>query len=231
MRFNHFLFPSSFHGFTQIFLFFSFLSQFLEAGEKLPNDVRWIRESKEYSNLCGQVFREAAKKIRRLTKAEPGPPAVVLDLDETILDNSLYQVERWKQGKGFTQDSWSEWVNRVEAELVPGAENFLREMRKLKVQVIFLSNRMHANLEPTRKNLDDLGVLDPRDLFLLRLDKADTKAVRRQEIIEGTGRMKKPGAFTVVGYLGDQFGDFPIGEKDSFGEFYFLLPNPMYGKW
>ena len=212
-------------------LVFFFGTQLLRSEEKLPNDVRWVRESMEYANLCEQVFREAVKKIRRLTRAEPGPPAVVVDLDETILDNSSYQVERWKQGKGFTRESWSEWVNRMEAGLVPGAEQFLKEMRKLQVQVVFLSNRMHANLEPTRKNLKALGVLDPRDLFLLRLNEADTKTVRRQEVIEGTGRMKKPGAFTVVGYLGDQVGDFPTREKYRFGEFYFLLPNPMYGKW
>ncbi len=212
-------------------LVFFFGTQLLLSEEKLPNDVRWVRESMEYANLCEQVFQEAVKKIRRLTRVEPGPPAVVVDLDETILDNSTYQVERWKLGKGFTQESWSEWVNRMEAELVPGAAQFLKEMRKLDVRVVFLSNRMHANLEPTRKNLKALGVLDPKDLFLLRLNEADTKTVRRQEVIEGTGRMRKPGAFTVVGYFGDQIGDFPSREKGRFGEFYFLLPNPMYGKW
>ena len=170
-------------------LFFFFGTQLLWSEEKLPNDVRWVRESMEYANLCEQVFQEAVKKIRRLTRVEPGSPAVVVDLDETILDNSTYQVERWKLGKGFTQESWSEWVNRMEADLVPGAEQFLKEMRKLEVQVVFLSNRMHANLDPTRKNLKALGVLDPKDLFLLRLNEADTKAVRRKEVIEGTGRM------------------------------------------
>ena len=212
-------------------LVFFFCTQLLLSEEKLPNDVRWVRESMEYANLCEQVFQEAVKKFRRLTWAEQGPPAVVVDLDETILDNSTYQVERWKLGKGFTQESWSEWVNRMEADLVPGAAQFLKEMRKLDVRVVFLSNRMQANLEPTRKNLKALGVLDPKDLFLLRLNEADTKTVRRQEVIEGTGRMKIPGAFTVVGYFGDQVGDFPTREKDRFGEFYFLLPNPMYGKW
>ena len=105
-------------------LVFFFGTQLLLSEEKLPNDVRWVRESMEYANLCEQVFQEAVKKIRRLTRAEAGPPAVVVDLDETILDNSSYQVERWKLGKGFTQESWSEWVNRMEADLVPGAGGF-----------------------------------------------------------------------------------------------------------
>ena len=231
MKLNYSHLPNSSCRVAWCALVFFFGTQLLLSKEKLPNDVRWVRESMEYANLCEQVFQEAVKKIRRLTRVEPGPPAVVVDLDETILDNSTYQVERWKLGKGFTQESWSEWVNRMEAELVPGAAQFLKEMRKLDVRVVFLSNRMHANLEPTRKNLKALGVLDPKDLFLLRLNEADTKTVRRQEVIEGTGRMRKPGAFTVVGYFGDQIGDFPTREKDRFGEFYFLLPNPMYGKW
>ena len=231
MKLNCFHLPNSSCRAACSALVFFFGTQLLLSEEKLPNDVRWVRESMEYANLCEQVFQGAVKKIRRLTKVEPSPPAVIVDLDETILDNSSYQVERWILGKGFTQESWSEWVNRMEAGLVPGAEQFLKEIRKLDVRVVFLSNRMHANLEPTRRNLKALGVLNPRDVFLLRLNEADTKTVRRQEVIEGTGRMKKLGAFTVVGYFGDQLGDFPTKEKDRFGEFYFLLPNPMYGKW
>lgn len=97
--------------------------------------------------------------------------------------------------------------------------------------MVFLSNRMNHNLEPTRENLRLLGVLDPDDLFLLRLDKNDLKEVRRKEVTDGTGRMKKIGPLNVIGYVGDQMGDFPSGQKKEFGKTNFLLPNPMYGKW
>jgi len=157
--------------------------------------------------------------------------AVVVDLDETVLDNSLYQVERWKAGLSFTQDSWSEWVNREEAGLVPGAKEFLKAVRKKGVRVVFVSNRMNKNLEPTRRNLLALEVLAPNDLFLLRLDKDDVKEVRRREVNEGKARMKKIGPLKVVGYVGDQMGDFPSGQAKEFGKMSFLLPNPMYGKW
>ena len=66
-------------------------------------------------------------------------------------------------------------------------------VRKKGIRVIFLSNRMNENLKPTRSNLKSLGVLDPRDLFLLREDKSDTKQIRRTEVMNGTGRMKKVG--------------------------------------
>ena len=202
-------------------------------GGKLPNDVRWVRQSAEHRTLCEQLFRQATVAILRQVKMEKGSKnlAVVVDLDETVLDNSLYQVERWKAGLSFTQDSWSDWVNRKEAGLVPGAKAFLSTVRKKGVRVVFLSNRMNHNLEPTRGNLQALGVLDPKDLFLLRLDKNDLKEVRRKEVTDGTGRMKKVGPLHVIGYLGDQMGDFPSDVSKEFGRINFLLPNPMYGKW
>jgi 5'-nucleotidase (lipoprotein e(P4) family) len=200
---------------------------------KLPNDVRWVRQSAEYRILCEQLFHQATVAILRRVKAEKnsGNLAVVVDLDETVLDNSHYQVERWKAGLSFTQDSWSDWVNRKEAGLIPGAKAFLSTVRKNGVLVVFLSNRMNDNLKPTRENLQALGALDPRDLFLLRLDKDDLKEVRRKEVTDGTGRMKKVGPLKVIGYVGDQMGDFPSDRKQEFGKTNFLLPNPMYGKW
>jgi len=201
--------------------------------EKLPNDIRWIRQSIEYRALCEQLFRQATVAILRKVKTEKNSDnlAVVVDLDETVLDNSLYQVERWRAGLSFTQDSWSEWVNREEAGLVPGAKEFLKAVRKKGVRVVFVSNRMNKNLEPTRRNLLALEVLAPNDLFLLRLDKDDVKEVRRREVNEGKARMKKVGPLKVVGYVGDQMGDFPSGQAKEFGKTSFLLPNPMYGKW
>ena len=132
-------------------------------GEKLPNDVRWVRQSAEHRTLCEQLFRQATVAILRQVKMGKGSknPAVVVDLDETVLDNSLYQVERWKAGLSFTQDSWSDWVNREEAGLIPGAKAFLSTVRKKGVRVVFLSNRMNHNLEPTRGNLHCLLYTSP----------------------------------------------------------------------
>jgi 5'-nucleotidase (lipoprotein e(P4) family) len=205
----------------------------LNAEEKLPNDVRWVRQSAEYSTLCKQLFRQATAVILKTVKSEKssGNLVVVVDLDETVLNNSLYQVERWKAGLSFTQDSWSDWVKREEAKLVSGAKDFLNAVRKKGVRVIFLSNRMNSNLKPTRGNLEALGVLDPSDLFLLRENKSDTKEIRRKEVLAGKGRMKEIGPLKVIGYVGDQMGDFPNDRMSDFGKINFILPNPMYGKW
>ena len=219
------------------FLFVLFLASFFGKGglfgedQKLPNDVRWMRDSQEYQNLCLQIYRQAEEKISQQAKQEQGNLAVVIDLDETVLDNSQYQVERLKLGLGFTQESWSAWVNREEAGLVPGAKAFLQRARKLGLQVVYLSNRMHANVKPTRQNLRALGVLDPEDLFLLRRNKQDTKEIRRTEVVSGKGRMKETGPLKVVAYLGDQMGDFPAEVEEALGSSVFVFPNPMYGKW
>mgnify|MGYP001172423188 CR=1 FL=1 len=69
------------------------------------------------------------------------------------------------------------------------------------------------------------------DRFLVRENKQDTKEIRRKEVLEGTGRMKKVGPLKVLAYLGDQIGDFPNKSGEVFGVSQFLLPNPTYGKW
>jgi len=114
---------------------------------------------------------------------------------------------------------------------VPGVKAFIEKVRMHRVKIVFLSNRMEYNLEPTRANLAKLGVLAKDDLFLLRRNKEDTKQVRREQILQGKGRMKKTGPLRVVAYFGDAMGDFPDEKEKWLGEKFFILPNPMYGKW
>jgi 5'-nucleotidase (lipoprotein e(P4) family) len=213
-----------------VFLLGSIRILFSNDYSSLPNDIRWVRQSGEYKELCKQVFQQAWYQVKKQADLG-GKLAVVVDLDETILDNSLYQVDRWGKGLGFTQESWSEWVNQKEAGLVPGAKVFLDKARNIGVTVVFMSNRMHHNLQPTIENLKGLRVWQKEDLFLLRENKQDTKEIRRKEVLEGTGRMKKVGPLKVLAYLGDQIGDFPNKSGEVFGVSQFLLPNPTYGKW
>ena len=64
--------------------------------QELPNDVRWVRDSSEYKMLCNQIYRNAQEKLEEyllLDKNVDNNFAVIMDLDETVLDNSQYQVE------------------------------------------------------------------------------------------------------------------------------------------
>ena len=133
---------------------------------------------------------------------------------------------------GFTQESWSEWVNQKRAVLIPGAKTFLDRTRTLGVTIIFLSNRMQYNLRPTIENMKSLKFGMRMIFFLLFSEnKLDTKKKRRAEVRTGTARMDQHGPFHVLAYLGDQIGDFPTDEKSAFGVTQFLFPNPTYGKW
>ena len=199
--------------------------------EKLPNDIRWVTKSKEYTSLCIQTYQLAQSVVLPKLKKDKGNLAIVMDLDETVLDNSGYQVERAKLKLGFTQESWSGWVKRKEAGLIPGAKAFISKTRAFSVRLVFISNRMDHNLIPTRENLAKLGVLSPDDIFLLRRNKEDTKEKRRKEVFTGKGRMSEVGPLEVVAYFGDAMGDFPSLDKEDFGKTKFIFPNPMYGKW
>ena len=196
---------------------------------KLHNDIRRVVESDEYRMLCNQIYDIAKEKLRKIVLTDDHHPnqAVIMDLDETVLDNSQYQVEIFEKGETFNMESWANWVNRADAKLVPGAKEYIDLVRQLGVQLIFISNRMDERLESTKENMKKLGVYHDNDIYLLRLDKKDKKNIRRNEVFKGTNRMSTYGSFEVIMYLGDAMGDF---EKTKFNN-NFIFPNPMYGKW
>ena len=82
----------------------------ISKNEKLPNDIRWVVKSKEYNMLCKQIYKEAMFKTKKIYSKKN--QAVIMDLDETILNNSTYQVENFKKGESFNMQSWAKWVNR-----------------------------------------------------------------------------------------------------------------------
>tara|TARA_B110000263_G_scaffold40646_1_gene32391 strand:+ start:4862 stop:5530 length:669 start_codon:yes stop_codon:yes gene_type:complete len=205
---------------------------------KLPNDVRWVKESKEYKALCHQVYTNAINKLENNIAPNKyslnianNNYAVVMDLDETVLDNSDYQVELYNKKEKYNPDSWDKWVLKKEAELVPGSYDYISFLRNNKIQIIFISNRMHKRLEETKNNMKKLGIYSEGDIYLLRIDRADKKTIRRAEIFDSSGRMKGYNQFKIIQYLGDAIGDFEVETLDRFGLDQFVFPNPMYGKW
>ena len=198
---------------------------------KLPNDVRWVTSSSEYKYNCIQTYQMAYHAILDECRKSENP-VIVMDLDETVLDNSNYQVGLSEKNESYNPESWSVWVNQEEANLVPGAKEFILNYKKIKnSKIIFLSNRMDKNLNATKNNMKKLSILFDDDIFLLRLDKEDTKVVRRNEITNGIGRMGKYGKQRVIAYFGDAMGDFPDDLNYQWTVNKFIFPNPMYGKW
>ena len=197
---------------------------------KLPNDIRWVVKSDEYKLLCTQIYQEAASILESIISNDKSrnSSTIIIDLDETVLDNSQYQIENFNLGKTFNMESWAKWVNRSEATLVPGVSGFINFIRKKEIQIIFISNRMNERLDATIKNLKNLNIYSDDDIFLLRLDKSDKKHVRRSEINLGINRMSAYGSFDIIMSVGDAMGDFDLDNKLIKN---IILPNPMYGKW
>ena len=200
-------------------------------GAKLPNEVRWVTQSSEYSSVCEQIYNSASLVLQNQFEGVDRP-VIVMDLDETVLNNVQYQVELFEKSETYNPTSWNAWVNKELATAVPGAKSFILDFKdKYKGLIVFISNRDASTIKATRNNLDNLGLLFEDDIFLLRKDKKDTKIVRRNEVLEGVGRMEGYGPNSVLAYFGDQIGDFPNDTSFVFSLNKFMFPNPMYGKW
>jgi 5'-nucleotidase (lipoprotein e(P4) family) len=204
-------------------------------------EIKYVRDSEEYAALARQVYRVATQAVTASARQVPaGRWAVILDVDETSLDNSLYQLERAAYGLAYSEPSWAVWTARRAAGLVPGAADFIAAVRRLGGHVAWVTNRAARAEDDTRANLQSAGLWNDDDRLCVIGDSTYTKAVRRAEVAAGNGRCSWSGQrLAVLAFVGDQMGDFPAaGEGDgdagndaAFGVRYFLLPDPMYGGW
>jgi len=212
-------------------------------------EVKYVRDSAEYATLSRQVYRMATAAVAKSHPAA-GTWGVILDVDETTLDNSQYQLERGIYGLGYDDASWASWVQRAEARTVPGVKDFLDAVRNSGGKVIFITDRYTEYvaldgsktdlLKATRDNLANNGLLVSADLLCLKTNPNDSKAARRKSAKDGSGVCSWSGtAVQIVAFAGDQMTDFPqtgepfagAGTDKEFGSSFFLLPQPMYGRW
>jgi 5'-nucleotidase (lipoprotein e(P4) family) len=203
--------------------------------------IKYMRDSEEYATLARQVYRTAGEAVMRAaTERRQGQWAVVLDVDDTALDNSTYQLERAAYGLPYDDESWGAWVVRRAAPAVPGVTGFVEVVRRSGGRVAWITNRRATLTDPTRDNLKAAGVWTDDDRLCLQKNAQDPKATRRREVMTGTGDCSWPQMpMTIVVFVGDQLGDFPdaaermpdTGTDAAFGRTCFLLPNSMYGAW
>jgi 5'-nucleotidase (lipoprotein e(P4) family) len=205
-------------------------------------EIKYVRDSEAYAVLTRQVYRSALEAVESwVANAQAGGPwAVAIDVDETTLDNSTYQLELGTYDISYDDPSWNAWVARREAGVVPGVIDFVASVRGMGGRVAWISNRLEVSLEDTRVNLDLVGLWSDDDRLCLKGDPEYTKADRRRDLANGEGPCGWPGTpVTIAAFLGDQMGDFPAtgepfpgaGEDSAFGTRFFMLPNPMYGPW
>lgn len=209
-----------------------------DLNEQLVMGTLWIQRSAEVRALSYQAFN-VAKLIfdLDLQKGASGKKkAVIVDIDDTVLDNSPYQAAMVDDNFGYPE-GWGEWCNAAEAEALPGAVDFLKYVVSKGGDVFYISNRKVKYKEGTMKNLKALGFPQVTDDHVLLREKTSNKEPRR-EIVRKEHR--------IVLLMGDNLNDFDnifrkksLGDraaavdqvKDQFGTKFIVLPNPMYGDW
>ncbi len=204
-------------------------------------DIRWYQRAAERRALTAQAYRLATQKVE--AKVASGAPAnwgVILDIDETTLNNSAYQRARGELGLGYSPASWEKWVEQKAATPIDGALAFTNRVKALGGKVVFVTNRMQAKeCAPTEDNLRATSFT--YDAILCRQNGTPSdKNARFESVRTGTAAPGLP-ALEVVAYVGDNIQDFPALTQEvrrqpesafaSFGETLFLIPNPMYGSW
>ncbi len=230
-----------------------------------PNDnlnaVAWTQMAIERDLIYIQAYRAAQDQLafalrdthwEALPEGERKTPlkgirktAIIVDIDETVLDNSPYQARLVRDGRDFNEFTWAEWCREEVAAPIPGALEFTRFAASKGVTVFYLSNRARDLREATISNLRKEGfpIADDEDVFLglgtivSGCEQNGSEKGCRRELISRSYR--------VLMQVGDQLGDFidvlantPSGRRDAIepymdwiGRRWFVLPNPTYGSW
>ena len=194
--------------------------------------------SAEYKALAYQAFNIGKTRLKEIRNDDPGNMnlAVVVDIDETILNNSPYEAKMMLDKSGYSSESWTEWCKLEKAQAVPGAVEFLNYADSLGFNIFYITNRKKKFVEKsTIENVRKMGFPQvTEDHFLLR-DGERNKERRRKAVSEN---------YEIVLLAGDNLGDFyedsgifsereklMISNKDDFGSRFIVLPNAMYGEW
>jgi 5'-nucleotidase (lipoprotein e(P4) family) len=108
----------------------------------MPKEIHWVRNSAEYRAAVLQAYRGAAKELdSKSAELTSGTWAVVLDADETVIDNSQFQKELAEKGARYSSAAWKAWCLRGEATAIPGAIGFIKHVRDLGGKVVIITNR------------------------------------------------------------------------------------------
>ena len=225
------------------------------------NAVLWVQRSAEYRANTISLYRAAAARLDTalanpdwdaLAPAERAqaaplaglPPAVIVDIDETVLDNTPYQARLVAGGGEYDDDSWAAWVEERKAEPVPGVLEFARAAHAAGVTILYLSNRAQHLQQATLDNLRAVGLPVKDDSVFLGLGMQVEGCEQRGS--EKLCRRRLAGRqYRVLMQFGDQLGDFVevatntpqarAGLLDAhqawFGERWWMLANPTYGSW
>ena len=210
----------------------------LTDNDHLIMSVLWHQRAAEAMAVYYQAYNLARERLDNyLEKNDTSKnPAIIVDIDETVLDNSPYEWKVIDSKKGYPE-SWWEWTHLAIAEPIPGAVDFLTYAASKGVEIFYLTNRKTDEKTGTLLNLkrQDFPMVD--DEHILLKGESSSKEERRRSISD---------KHDVVLLIGDNLGDFSevfedksLSEryrlvdkfKSDFGNKFIMLPNAMYGDW
>jgi len=227
----------------------------------------WVNHAAEYEALTRQAYQSATDSLAEfienpLWSAHPGqqdagnlPTAVILDIDETVMSNSKFQISFERP---FSNSKLEKWDDEHIAEPVPGAVEFIAAAKEAGVDVFFVTNRPCRPVVgdtdpcPQRQSLiRDIGELgidtDAAHVLLSEENGWDRAKIARRNYIAKTHR--------IIMLFGDDLGDFvpcvrtklygPCTEPATkasrtrlvrenskyWGNGWYIFPDPMHGSW
>ena len=223
------------------------------------NAVAWSQTAIEHDLIYLQTYRDAQARLLaalhdrhwdalgkgdRTTPLKGLKPAVILDIDETVLDNSPFAARMVQGNHEYNEAEWAAWCREESARALPGAVEFTRFAAKHGIAVIYISNRARDLDQATLANLRKAGlpVSGPQSFLGLGTvvdgceQAGSEKGCRRQLVAQH---------YRVLMQFGDQIGDFvdvlantADGRRKAVADYlpwigtrWFVLPNPTYGSW
>lgn len=206
---------------------------------------KWYRDSAERNAIFREIYLLAENVIKQKIATQGLKPhqwGVVLDIDESVLDNSLWDYQHDIQGN---PQNWNDFAAEAMSVPTPGVKQFLMDIHKMGGYINLISNRPIFLQAETIKNLRKEGI--SYDQLLLDATNQGTsfvdKNARFTAVIQGKSPSQLPPQ-QIVAWFGDNIQDFPkllqanMIKQDPngdaynpFGVTFFALPNPMYGSW
>ncbi|OYV47013.1 MAG: acid phosphatase [Halothiobacillus sp. 20-53-49] len=223
------------------------------------NATAWSQTSIEHNLILLQTYKTAENQLiaalndphwnaltpdERTNMPAAAKPAIILDVDETVLDNSPFQAFLMKNQRTFNEADWGEWCRKSQARALPGALAFVQLADRLGIDVFYISNRAKDLDTATIQNLKEQGFPIRGTVQFLGLG----TVVPHCESVgseKGCRRILVGRTHRVLMQFGDQLGDFmdvlnnTVSARNAMvtpyinwvGQRWFVLPNPMYGSW
>lgn len=215
----------------------------------------WVQNAVEYDALATMAFQTASYQLDEAlanknwtasleqvnSNISNLPPAIVLDIDETVLDNSPFQARMIAKNSGYDPVEWEKWVMEKSADAISGAVAFTNLAADKGITIIYLSNREATTESATRENLKNVGfpISVETDVVLLKGEQENwtSSKIERRKMVSNN--------FRILMLFGDDFNDFLPAKnmtensrntllekhKANIGKKWFVLPNPIYGSW